>query len=72
MCSEKLIEITVNGEIRRIPAESSISELLGTLGLNPKFLAVERNRKLIPRAQHATCLLADADELEIVTLVGGG
>ncbi|MCA8992064.1 MAG: sulfur carrier protein ThiS [Planctomycetaceae bacterium] len=72
MSDAKVISITVNGEPRTVPAESSIADLLSVLSLNPKFLAVERNRDLVPRANHATCILSEADELEIVTLVGGG
>jgi sulfur carrier protein len=34
--------------------------------------AVERNRTLVRRADHATTVLTDGDVLEIVTLVGGG
>ena len=34
--------------------------------------AVERNREVVPRAQHASEQLSDGDELEVVTFVGGG
>jgi len=42
------------------------------LSLEPRRVAVERNKQLIPRSQHDQTLLADQDQLEIVTLVGGG
>ena len=42
------------------------------LGLAGKPVAVERNREIVPRAQHATTLLAAGDRLELVTFVGGG
>jgi thiamine biosynthesis protein ThiS len=35
-------------------------------------VAVELNRQLVPRAQFAQRMLAEGDELEVVTLVGGG
>jgi len=66
------IEVRVNGEQRELPAGSSIVELVVLLGLRPEVVAVERNRLLVPRAQHAQTLLAAGDELEVVTLVGGG
>ena len=66
------MEITLNGSIRSVVDNSTIADLLTELGLQPKFVAVERNKNLIPRATHAECRLAAGDSLEIVTLVGGG
>jgi len=40
--------------------------------LQPKFLAVELNRRVVPRAEHPTTVLVDGDRIEVVTLVGGG
>jgi thiamine biosynthesis protein ThiS len=66
------VQITVNDEAREVTAGSTIADLLEELGLRPKFVAVERNLELIPRACHAECELAENDKLEVVTLVGGG
>jgi len=66
------VQIQVNGEAREVPDEFTVAELLALLGLQPKYLAVERNLILIPREEHASCTLQEADRLEIVTLVGGG
>ena len=66
------MQITVNDEAREVAAGSTIADLLEELGLRPKFVAVERNLELIPRARHAECELAENDKLEVVTLVGGG
>jgi thiamine biosynthesis protein ThiS len=70
--SEATITITVNGTPRTLPAGTTLAELLRELELNPRFLAVERNLQVVPRTQHAECRLEPGDELEIVTLVGGG
>jgi len=35
-------------------------------------VAVERNRRVVPRAEQARETLADGDDLEVVTFVGGG
>lgn len=72
MSSAASISIRVNGEPRDVPQGSTLADLLGELNLNPRLLAVERNLSVVPRTQHAECLLSDGDELEIVTLVGGG
>ena len=66
------MQITVNDEAREVAAGSTIADLLVELGMRPKFVAVERNLELIPRARHAECELAENDRLEVVTLVGGG
>ncbi len=63
--------ITVNGETHRVPPELTVRELLDLLGIRGAA-AVERNRAIVPRASHATTLLADGDALEVVQLVGGG
>lgn len=64
--------ITINDELRTVPPGTTLADLLDDLGRKAKFCAVERNRELVPRAQHDECVLADGDRLEIVTLVGGG
>jgi sulfur carrier protein ThiS len=51
------MQITVNGQPRDVSAGSTITDLL---------------RELIPRAEHNEVSLAAGDELEVVTLVGGG
>ena len=66
------MKIIVNDETREIPDGSTVAELLVLLKMEPRYLAVERNLELVPRAGHAECVLEPGDRLEIVTLVGGG
>lgn len=66
------MQIQVNGESREVPQDFTVEALLAELELQPKYLAVERNLILIPREEHASCILQEGDRLEIVTLVGGG
>jgi len=40
--------------------------------LTPRFVAVEVNQELAPRVGHENHVLHDGDQVEIVTLVGGG
>jgi thiazole synthase len=49
-----------------------VAELLRQLGKNPLQVAVEVNRRVIPRQEHESCRLQEGDVVEIVTLVGGG
>ncbi len=66
------IEVAINGEARSVPQGTTVAALLRELGKEPKYLAVERNLELIPRSRHAECVLLSGDQIEIVTLVGGG
>ncbi len=66
------MEITVNGQSRSIEEATTMAALLEEMELHPRRVAVERNRRLLPRAQYDQTPLADGDEIEIVTLVGGG
>lgn len=66
------MKISVNGEEHTISEGTTVATLLADLKRNVKFCAVERNNQLVPRAEHAGCMLLEGDRLEIVTLVGGG
>lgn len=66
------ITLDVNGEPRSVPHGTTIAGLVEHLGLAKTACAVEVNRELAPRATHQERTLADGDEIEIVTLVGGG
>ena len=65
------LNITVNGESKRV-APGSVLDLLRALELDPKRVAVERNRVIAPRSAHAHTPLAEGDQIEIVHFVGGG
>jgi thiamine biosynthesis protein ThiS len=55
-----------------MPTGSTLAELLRRLSLEGKPVAVEHNRRVVPRAEHASVRLNHGDTLEIVTFVGGG
>jgi thiazole synthase len=67
-----IVEITLNGRKREVPDALTVARLLGLLELKPEHVAVELNRGLVARSRHAATDVAPGDELEIVTLVGGG
>jgi thiamine biosynthesis protein ThiS len=66
------VEITLNGETRRLDAALSVRGLLESLGLDPAKIAVERNLEIVPRSAFAATPLAEGDRIEIVAFVGGG
>jgi sulfur carrier protein len=67
-----MIQVTVNGEAHRFERPVEVTALLSTLNLVGKKVAVERNGEIVPRSAHASTVLADGDQLEIVIAVGGG
>ena len=66
------VRVTINGEQRDIPASLTLAGLVEHLGLTDGPVAIERNREVVPRAQHASVAVEAGDVLEIVHFVGGG
>ncbi len=67
-----MIELVINGEPRTFPAPLTVAQLVDTLELAGKRIAVEKNGEIVPRSRHADTPLASGDRLEIVVAVGGG
>jgi thiamine biosynthesis protein ThiS len=67
-----MIRVTVNGEQRRLATGTRLVELLDSLGLDSRAVAVEHNGEVVPRARHEEVQLADGDRLEVVRFVQGG
>jgi thiamine biosynthesis protein ThiS len=66
------VQIIFNGQPREVPPGITVAQLLDSLKLAPRQVAVEVNLELVPRASHAEVALREGDRLEVVTLVGGG
>jgi sulfur carrier protein len=66
------MEVTVNGTSRTIPDDLTVKDLVVHLGLTEGPVAVEVNREIVPRAEHAARKVAAGDAIEIVHFVGGG
>ena len=66
------MNLSINGEPRRFPAPLTLSQLIESLDLTGKRIAIEKNGEIVPRSQHASTSLASGDRLEIVVAVGGG
>jgi thiamine biosynthesis protein ThiS len=63
--------VKVNGDDREIPPGTTVRGLVQQFKLVPEKVAVEINRRLV-RAEKYDQPLNEADEIEIVTFVGGG
>ncbi len=66
------LNLTINGEPRRLTGPLSVEGLLATLGLGEGKVAVERNLEIVPRSAWAGAVVADGDRFEIVRFIGGG
>ncbi len=64
--------VMINGEHRRVPAGTSLAQLIAEVGLDPQRVAVERNLEIVPRSTFGQVLVEDGDAYEIVHFVGGG
>ena len=53
------MQITVNGENREFSTGTSLSELLESIDIDERYVAVELNRKIVPRAQFSKKLLME-------------
>ena len=67
-----LLDVSVNGEQRRIAAGATIAAMLSELGIDPRRVAVERNLEIVPRSTLGEIAVEDGDSFEIVHFVGGG
>lgn len=66
------MNVTVNGAEKTVPDGCTLAQLVRELGLEKNPIAIEVNRRVVPRDRHGETRLAEGDRLEIVTLVGGG
>lgn len=67
-----MISITVNGRDVNIEHPMSVRELLETVEVPPNYLAVEVNAEVVAREKYGEQMVNEGDDVEVVTLVGGG
>jgi len=67
-----MIKITVNGREVEIDSPLTVEQLLDTVDVPPNYLAVEVNGDVVPREDYTVTTVGAGDQVEVVTLVGGG
>lgn len=68
-----MLTLTINGKAATVPDDArTLADLVVTLGLSGKRIAIERNGEIVPKSLHATTPLGPSDLIEIVGAVGGG
>ena len=69
------MKINVNGEEKKIELDEEkalLSEALNSMGYKPNTIVVELNNLIINSIKWEEVKLKDGDNLEIVSIVGGG
>jgi sulfur carrier protein len=66
------VKATINGQLRDLPDELTVSALLDLLGSPRAGIAVARNDRVVRRAEYDIDCLGDGDRVEIITAVAGG
>ena len=64
--------ITLNGEPFELDRPMSVVELLTTLDIDPRRVAVEHNLSIIKRHTFSDIVVGEGDRIEVVNFVGGG
>jgi sulfur carrier protein len=65
------VTIVVNGEATQVPDGCTVADLVSKVASGPG-VAVARNDDVVPRSAWACAILADGDQVEILTAVQGG
>jgi sulfur carrier protein len=64
--------VTLNGERRDFPPQTTLLEVVRALNLEPERVAIELNRAIVKREMWPHTFVAAGAEIEIVQFVGGG
>ena len=66
------VQVTVNGQPREVPADTTVGHLVATVTELATGVAAAVNGEVVPRRSWAGTLLRDGDRVEVVTAVQGG
>lgn len=66
------MEIILNGQKHEISDGCSAAELIASMDMADKRIAMEVNQEIVPRSTYADYFFSAGDKVEIVHAVGGG
>ncbi|MFE4216017.1 sulfur carrier protein ThiS [Streptomyces sp. NPDC056844] len=66
------VSVSVNGELRTVPAGTALDTLVAELTAAPSGVAAAVNETVVPRGRWSATTLADGDRVEVLTAVQGG
>ena len=66
------MQIVLNGNEHVLPSEMTLSQLVDTLEIDRRLVAVAHNGEVVKRDTYDQITVRDGDQVEIVRMVGGG
>ncbi|GAA2431071.1 MULTISPECIES: sulfur carrier protein ThiS [Streptomyces] len=66
------MNVSVNGEARRLAGPTTLDALVATLTSAPSGVAAAVNETVVPRGRWSATVLGDGDRVEVLTAVQGG
>ena len=68
----KKIKIKVNGKIKNISENTSLLDIVKSLKIPIKKVAIELNQEIIDKKKLKNVKIQNGDKIEIVHFIGGG
>tara|TARA_Y100000389_G_C17211660_1_gene388797 strand:- start:234 stop:434 length:201 start_codon:yes stop_codon:yes gene_type:complete len=66
------MKIILNNKVDDVEENISIEQLLITKKIKNLYIAVEKNKEIVPKSKYNKCNLSEGDRIEIITAIGGG
>lgn len=66
------MEILLNGASHILEPGATITQLMDSLPLAGRRVAIELNGRVVPASEHANRKLEEGDRVELITAIGGG
>ena len=66
------MEIIVNGQAQKVPKGYTAEQLVNSLELAGKRIAMEVNEEIVPKSRYSHYAFTSGDRVEVVHAVGGG
>ena len=66
------MNIILNNTVNEVHENITIEELLILNNIRSKYIAVEINKRIIPKSKYKEYQLREDDKVEIITAIGGG
>lgn len=65
------MKVKINGNLKEV-SSSNLLEILKELGFDHQRYVVVLNEDIVPKSQVAETLVNEGDDIEILTIMGGG
>ena len=72
MQESSFLELTINGEKRKINESQNLADLVKELDIKAPHFAMALNQQVVPRSKYESTVIKENDQIEIVHAVGGG